>query len=182
MKEAFAAYKAWGRVDDMARWAPTDCRAPPPARAERSAADDGAHAKKLYSLFARDRDAYMALLGDAGARAARVGLAAKTTPGLQTIVKEAYVPEPVNDAGPPNADHFDPFVREGDKVFRAGAVASVFVILEQPAGTPGTDDGYVYGTLTPAGEVTSAGRVASCVNCHANAAHHRLFGPKPIRW
>jgi hypothetical protein len=45
------------------------------------------------------------------------------------------------------------------------------------AKTPGTDEGWVYGTVTPDGkDVTCAGRVASCMGCHADAPHDRLFG------
>jgi hypothetical protein len=44
-------------------------------------------------------------------------------------------------------------------------------------GTPGTDAGWVYGTVTPDGkQVTSAGRVESCMGCHQDAPHDRLFG------
>src|SRR5688572_601787 len=49
VKSAFAEYKAWGRVDDEMRWAPWLCRMPMPASPHMSKADDGGHAKKLYS-------------------------------------------------------------------------------------------------------------------------------------
>jgi hypothetical protein len=43
--------------------------------------------------------------------------------------------------------------------------------------TPDTDAGWVYATVTPDGQVTSAGRVASCMGCHeTSATHERLFG------
>jgi hypothetical protein len=41
---------------------------------------------------------------------------------------------------------------------------------------PGTDAGWIYGTINPDGTVTSAGRVASCMGCHEAATHERLFG------
>jgi hypothetical protein len=45
--------------------------------------------------------------------------------------------------------------------------------------TPGTDEGWVYGTVTADGKtVTSAGRVASRMKCHQEAPHDRLFGLK----
>jgi len=51
--------------------------------------------------------------------------------------------------------------------------------LKLAADTPGTDDGFVYGTVTPDNKrVTSAGRVARCMGCHDNAPHERLFGLK----
>jgi hypothetical protein len=43
--------------------------------------------------------------------------------------------------------------------------------------TPGTDEGWVYGTVSADGkQVTSAGRVESCMRCHQKAPHDRLFG------
>ncbi|AUX48836.1 uncharacterized protein SOCE26_103780 [Sorangium cellulosum] len=37
----------------------------------------------------------------------------------------------------------------------------------------------MYGTVTPEGEVTSAGRVASCMGCYVSARHERVFGMAP---
>src|SRR4051794_31121680 len=52
----------YGGVDDEMRWAPGLCRAPMPATAHVSASkDDATHGRKLYSLFARDRQAYFQL-------------------------------------------------------------------------------------------------------------------------
>jgi hypothetical protein len=43
--------------------------------------------------------------------------------------------------------------------------------------TPGTDLGWVYGTLDADGaRVTSSGRVQSCMGCHTQAPSERLFG------
>jgi len=43
--------------------------------------------------------------------------------------------------------------------------------------TPDTDAGWVYATVTAAGQVTAAGRVASCMGCHeTSATHERLYG------
>ena len=45
------------------------------------------------------------------------------------------------------------------------------------AATPDTDEGWVYATVSPAGQVTAAGRVASCMGCHeTSATHERLYG------
>ncbi len=42
---------------------------------------------------------------------------------------------------------------------------------------PGTDDGWVYGTVTADGKtVTSAGLVESCMSCHREAPRDRCFG------
>ena len=45
--------------------------------------------------------------------------------------------------------------------------------------TPGTDDGWVYGTVSADGKtVTSAGRVDSCMRCH-ETRKDRVFGIYP---
>src|SRR5258708_6935279 len=57
-----AEFKAWGRVDDEAGWAAVDCGAPMPGRVAFSASkDEETHGQKLYSLFARNRQDYLAL-------------------------------------------------------------------------------------------------------------------------
>jgi hypothetical protein len=188
LKAAFAAYKGWGRVDDELRFAPWLCRMPEPGVAHISAADHGAHGRKLYSLFAKDRGSYLSLGRDDLEPQGQ-------NPTLQAVVKESYLPEPVTEPPPPRGvgrgasesgllgagDHFWPYARgEGGAFVRAGAVAGLFVVLEKPPGTPGTDDGFVYGTMTPTGEITSAGKVGPCVACHEKAQHRRLFGTTAI--
>jgi len=189
--QAVAEYKTWGRVDDESRWAPLDCRAPNPGRVAMSASkDDETHGKKLYSLFAKDRMGY-ATLREGGAVA--VG---------QIVVKQAWVPEEVTDsnqmpgkgtefgktvrtpaAGPGTSpgegdDRFYPYVRVGEKVFKAAKPADLFVMMKLAPETPGTDGGWVYGTLTADGKtITAAGRIEACMKCHAEAKYDRLFGP-----
>ena len=54
-------------------------------------------------------------------------------------------------------------------------------MFKAPPRTIGTDNGWVYGTVTSDGKtVTSAGRVATCMNCHKEAKHDRLFGLVPV--
>ncbi|AUX32322.1 MULTISPECIES: hypothetical protein [Sorangium] len=178
---AFRDYKAWGRVDDELRWAPWLCRLPLPGRARMSAAEDGGHARKLYSTFAKHRDRYPLVQGEAP----------MSQPVGQALVKESYHPELVDEKEVPEfpshqpsapdgasgtPDHFDPYVRDGDRVYRASRFAGAYVMLKVAPETPGTDAGWVYGTVTPEGEVTSAGRVASCMGCHESARHERVFG------
>lgn len=181
VKAAFAAYKTWGRVDDEMRWAPFLCRMPQPGRPAMSGAADGAHARKLYSLFAKEHTAYAAL-GNANAPAGSNARA-----GAQIVAKESFLPEVVADAPkaqppsgsePPEADHFHPYTTgEDGKTYRASQLVGVYFVIEKSALTSGTDEGFVYGTVTATGEVTSAGRVSSCMGCHAQAKHRRLFGP-----
>src|SRR5262249_27393335 len=80
-------YATFGRVDDEARWAPHFCRAPRPAEARFSASKDrDTHGQKLYSLFARDRSAYLTLAKQPAA-----------SPVGQVLVKESWVPEEIKD-------------------------------------------------------------------------------------
>lgn len=178
---AFRDYKAWGRVDDELRWAPWLCRMPMPGRARMSAAEDGDHARKLYSVFVKEQGAYP--LTQAAPPAPQ--------PVGQILVKESYHPDLVEKADPQanraeqekptTADHFNPYARLGDKVYRASRLAGAYVVLKVAPGTPGTDAGWVYGTVTPEGEVTSAGRVASCMGCHVSAPYDRVFGLGPAK-
>ena len=39
-----------------------------------------------------------------------------------------------------------------------------------------SDAGWIYGTVSRNGTVTNAGRVESCMGCHVDAPHDRLFG------
>lgn len=172
LKTVFATYKAWGRVDDELRWAPFLCRLPEPGRPAMSLAKEGGHARKLFSLFAKDRGAYVGAHPPDAGRPSSVG---------QVVVKESYVPEvlqrdvpagtttrtgTVVDGGLGEGDHFNPIITENGITYRASTLAGVYVMLRKQPSTPGTDDGWIYGTLRPNGELTSAGRVASCMGCH----------------
>jgi hypothetical protein len=175
---AFREYKAWGRVDDELRWAPWLCRMPLPGRTRMSeAVAEGDHARKLYSVFAKQRDRY-----PMHQNAPRVA-----QPVGQLLVKESYHPDPVDKVEPDpvaggnlvEGDHFDRHARHGGRLYRATRLAGAYVVLKLAKETPGTDEGWVYGTVTPEGEVTSAGRVASCMGCHVSAPHERVFGLGP---
>ncbi len=116
----------------------------------------------------------------------------------QVVVKEAWVPEEVRDgerpAGPGDMRRklkvrrggqwveeevaFDPYVRRDSQLYRAKEKAGLFILFKADPEAPGTDEGWVYGTVTPDGkQVTSAGRVESCMSCHRDAPHDRLFTP-----
>jgi hypothetical protein len=154
--------------------------------------DADTHGRKLYSLFARDREAYFHL---ASRKSAPVG---------QVLVKQSWVPEEVPAAAtaaiprseilvtPPRegedkkgglykGDHFWPFaVGKDGKRYKATKLAGLFLMLKLDPRTPGTDAGWLYGTVTPDGKkVTSVGRVESCMKCHQEAKHDRLFGLQP---
>ena len=158
-------YASYGRVDDEARWAPYLCRTPNPSVARISASKDSdTHGSKLYFLFVKQRDAYLKL-GEQS---------------VQVIVKEGWTPKEV----PPDTktvaqpgEHYVPFAKKDGKVFHADSKSALFIMYKLDPKTAGTDDGWVYGTVTSDGKtVTSAGRVSSCMGCHQEAKVDRLFG------
>jgi hypothetical protein len=93
------------------------------------------------------------------------------------MVKEAFAPVEMKaderDADLP--DGLRPALRDG-KRWKPGEAKGLFVMFRLDPTTPGTDDGWVYGTVDPKGAVTEVGRIASCLKCHVEATHGRLFG------
>ena len=81
-------YRAWGRVDDLSRFAPELCVIPPPATGRISEAKTGEHRRKLYYLYAKHRTAYRNVPTDL-----REGGEVEV-PADQVIVKEAFEPVP----------------------------------------------------------------------------------------
>jgi hypothetical protein len=165
-------YLAWGRVDDELRWAPFLCRQPLPGIARQSeSADEGTHGGKLYSVFAKNHQAY------------------PNGPHTdQAVVKQSWRTEPVSgqDASfNPGAwrpegdggDHFYPYAEKDGVLYRATEPAGLFIMFKVDPATPDTDEGWVYATVSPAGQLTSSGRVAACMGCHeTSATHERLYG------
>ncbi|MSP60083.1 MAG: hypothetical protein EXR72_07020 [Myxococcales bacterium] len=169
-----AEYAAYGRVDDELRWAPFLCRQPLPGVARQSSSSDAStYGQKLFSVFAKDHAGYPAT--------SKVG---------QVVVKQSWVPELVTDpnakfdpgsvpGGMIDADHFYPYAKKDGKIYRAVQPAGLYVLYKLDPATAGTDIGWVYGTVSSDGQVTSAGRVAACMGCHEDAPHDRLFGTGP---
>lgn len=192
LREAARDYLAWGRVDERPNLAPVLCRAPVgddfgvASRVRLSKADESPHGRKLYFLFAGPaqlggRDRY-AELGQPGTR--------EDVPVGYTVVKQSWTAEPgpatseakpttnlAAFAAPPPITSLE---HDGQRL-HAGEQRELFVMTKVgPRDTPGTDLGWIYGTLTPDGEtVTSAGRVERCMSCHEHADHERLFGLRP---
>jgi len=179
--EAAAGAKAWGVVGPHVLWAPLLCMAPPPPSAHVSRAPDaGPHAHKLFVLRSNDPEAYLKLTGpDTSPGEVPLGL---------TLVKESYAPIEVDPATVPpprvgidhyaTQDGFYRFAKRNGKTYRTGGRRDLFVMVRVAPGTPDSERGWVYGTVTPEGEVTSAGRVASCIECHSDveAGADSLFG------
>jgi hypothetical protein len=175
---AAAEYLSYGRVDDEMRWAPGLCRAQQAGRTHMSAAEgSGAHQQKLYSVLAKDHDEYFAA----------------TSPVGQVVVKESWKPERVDPgtaipspylwrgtadfAMGGTEDHFYPYLARGGEIWKATEPAGLYIMIKiGEAATPGTDQGWIYGTVDAAGELTGAGAIETCKGCHADAPRDRLFG------
>lgn len=168
-------YGMYGNVDDIGRWVPGLCRIPYMTIRASKSKDPGTHGGKLYWMHAKDRDAYLA----AGP--------GKVQPVGQVLVKEAFAakPGPAPDEGGKRKYYMGgrsivrgTATRDG-KSFHAGELKALYVMLKLDPKTEGTDEGWVYGTLTAdRKKVTSAGRVASCMNCHTRGTNDRMFGLK----
>jgi hypothetical protein len=178
IQKAAADYQSWGRVDEAPNIAPELCRMPTRAdygrisHVRQSLAPEGPHGTKLYYLWASPKVGYLALDRiDAIERGFTVVkqsfVATKTAPPRAAVISGARIEEPV---GWIETDHGRLFT---------GEPAGLYVMTK--VGGDGTDAGWVYGTVSAAGEVTSAGRVASCMGCHEAATHERLFGLQPTK-
>lgn len=187
---AAGAYREWPRVSDQANWAPTMCRIPPAGGALRSASSDAdTHGRKLYFLFAKDAGSYRALWNFEDLPPAEQAAATAALQG-QVLVKQSWRAVEVDRASVPTLRpanlggrvHPEEYAFDGDRAFRTGQQADLFVMLKLDPATPDTDRGWVYGTLTPDGSrVTASGRLQSCMECHVDAPRDRLFGPMPPR-
>ena len=143
------------------RVAPDLCRALPFSGARLSQATDGTpHSRKLYHLYVSDADQYEQ--ASSGLHDAPVGL---------TLVKQTH-------------ETFANIAALGDTgtqlELTIGDVVNLFVMMKVgESNTPNTDAGWVYATTSPTGEIESIGLLESCVSCHREAKHDRLFGLAP---
>jgi hypothetical protein len=182
------SYQGYHLIDPLVRWSPLDCRAPRvPVMSEPALSrsrDEATHGRKLYFLFAK-------VIPDTASRPSAYVPTRGPNPVGQAVVKEAWAPEEVADDGSPlrpvslevevrghsRRREFVPYARQGGRLYHAREKSGLFIMLKLDRATPGTDEGWVYGTVTADGlRVTSAGRVESCMGCHRDAPHDRLFG------
>jgi hypothetical protein len=185
MLEVAKTYPNYGRVDDEFRWAPWLCRMPNPGQARFTASkDEDTHGgRKLYSVFAKDREAYH-LLSFSQKPLAEVASG-------QIVVKESWLPEEVTGSEIPAPvqqkrklanglevfESFQPFVKRDGKVYKASKIAGLFIMMKTNPKNPDTDKGWVYGTVSAdLKQVTGIGKIESCMECHVKAPHDRLFG------
>ena len=181
-----AGYKKYRKVDEANRWAPTLCNSIDGDIRASASKDGETHGRKLYFLYAanapeylkadlRAMDDYTQMINQpvvlAGAEAAE-----------QVIVKESWTPEKAPDGA--SKKDTQRYAELDGKLYKAGKQADLFMMFKLDKATPGTDDGWVYATVTPDGKsVTSAGRVQSCMDCHQKKSD-RLFGlpDAAVRW
>jgi hypothetical protein len=185
LREIAGEYQKWSCVTPMAKRAPALCRAVT-ARdytPERSRSGDLAtHGSKLYYLYVRMRDSYYSV--HVNADDAFQGSQSNTSPVGQALVKESWVPVEVDGgtydgiAGTQPQEGMIITAADG-KRYRLDSAGPLFIMFKMDAVTPGTDQGWVYGTVMPDRKtITSRGRVASCMECHAEGTQDRLFGLK----
>jgi len=136
--ERYAAeYKQWGGVDDRRRWAPTDCEAPLPEPPRVSASrDPDTHGRKLYYLFAKNREAYL--------RAADL-----PQPEGQVLVKESWHPAAASTKQNPTT----------------GNPYALFLMIKTGAAESDAGWIYAT-VAADGKTVTASGKLASCMECH----------------
>lgn len=165
------SYETFHLVDADARWGPMACMENDDSLVYAGfseSQDSPTHGRKMYLLFAKQLTGALHV--------------ADNNPVGQVIVKEAWVPEEVKGNQTPgsiprNGKQVVPYAHSGGKLYQASQKASLFIMFKMDPLTPDTDEGWVYGTVTPDGKtVTSAGKVESCMKCHQKAPHDRLFG------
>jgi hypothetical protein len=186
----------------MLRWAVRDCEAPPappPPNAWYSrSSDEATHGRKMYSLFARYHNEYLRNVDTPGQvvvkeswlpvevkdesaggyvggvdRREPIDVPTDLSPYEKASVPTPHTPDRRMVA---KKSGFNPYLKVGDKTYKAARQGDLFIMYHVDPATPGTDNGWVYGTVTPDGKtVTSAGRVASCMRCHQSLSG-RLFG------
>jgi len=188
LREIAREYEAYGPADRVLRWAYVYCWSPTTKMENESgqlrfseSSDSTTHGRKLFVVYARhvwDSPRSSNLV-----RGSYITFPLESSPVGQAIVKESWIPEEIEDPlhspaseqsgkGP----HTQVVERDGQK-FRAAHKGKLFMMYKLDPATPGTDNGWVYGVVSADGkQVLSAGRIESCMKCHVDAPHDRLFG------
>ncbi len=171
-------------------WAIASCRvvAPGEISGVPSRSDDQrTHGNKIYKLWVSDFDAYMRLSGldPRGDKPPVVEPAADAKPSIiapigLTLVKETFesIEVPKAEEPKPNPYRRD-LVVDGDRAFRQGAPAELFIMTKLDPKTPDTDIGWIYAVIsTDRKTVLRSGRIESCMRCHEQTTRDRLYGPE----
>jgi hypothetical protein len=176
-------YKKYGVVDKANRWAPEFCRRPPDPLHASAAGEKSEHARKLYFLFAADSMTYlkfsMKKIDDDIQKMNPKVVLPGTEAAEQIVVKESWHPEKISDTEKMKLPPVSEAAELNGERFKRGKQSELFIMAKLDKVTAETDEGWIYGTVTPDGKtVTSAGRVQSCMECHKDAPHGRWFGLK----
>jgi len=168
------SYESYQRLEENLRVAPTSCVGPRPAPVRDSRSkDDATHGGKLYYLYALDPEAYLPSQKGRMNKPGKIPVFDKKAVD-QVLVKQSWTAVPVE-----NTDLRDrtKVVERGTKKWTLGERRELFIMARLDAKTEGSDNGWVYGTVSADGKsVTSSGRVSSCMACHEKAGEGRLFG------
>lgn len=181
VREVAASYASWGMVDSQFHWAPGLCAMPARGVQHLSAAKAGtAHGEKVFVLHALDPMAYWKatdVKGRLPETLAHAGAGIQSRGDVvQVLVKESFVPRPLEG-------RFQGGIvpaRKGEETFGAGDPIGLFVMAQLRGAPEGTDEGWIYATVAPDGEITGAGDLDTCRGCHAQHAD-RVFG-MPLQW
>lgn len=188
--EIAAEYQQYERVDQTMRWSPSLCFLPPEASNPpknlgliSQSTSDATHGKKLYFLYARKPSEYRNHIWRLSSNTKQ------RAPLGQVLVKEAWHPikkkklEPARIGNTPpatkssNPHNSKPFAVHGQDKYHAGDKKGLFIMFKTLESTPGTDQGWVYGTVSAdAKRVLSVGRLKNCMQCHREAAYDRQIG------
>ena len=173
--EIAGKYKAFGSAYERPQLAAAACAAPSGNAFGAGAAshneprfsnskDAGTHGQKLYYLFASDRKSLFKR--DAG------------QPVGQILVKQSWSPKLVEATDEESPLSSGQTVKREGKEYQADEQLDLFIMAKLAVDTPGTDGGWIYGTVTPDGKtVTSAGKVHELRwlprHCQGSRLRHR---------
>jgi hypothetical protein len=182
IRAAASRYQQWGRVDEKPNIAPFLCRVPAgddfgaPSRVRTSRARSGPHEEKLYYLWSNEQLAYTMLARmptplPVGFTVVKQSFSSKPMIGVPPAVKPPALDTPIGETPAPISWLT---TRDGRRL-QIDRPKDLYMMIKV-GDVAGADAGWIYGTVSPSGTVTSAGRVASCMGCHESAKHERLFG------
>lgn len=153
--------------------------------------DDGTHGRKLYFLYLKLPPDPAVLNYDYATAFVPAPGKPPAQPVGQMLVKQSFkavevdpktVPNIHVEGQPGSREHPPEYLVENGKAWKTGDPSGLFVMMKLDPATPDTDQGWVYATLEPDGsKVIQSGRIASCMKCHENAEHDRLFGQPRAR-
>lgn len=187
-----AEYTTWGRVSSVPKMKPTDCYVPPYRGVQRSRSSDTAtHGRDLYHLYALhmydylDLNDYSSLSSFYGDKPPQIScpqlgqvLVKETFEAIETPYHGRDFKETLDAHGNRYSPAIELCVDHGQQAaWTIGEARELYIMLKLDPATLNTDNGWVYGVVSPDGSrVLASGRIESCMRCHAVALNDRLFG------